>query len=177
MILYVLARKPVLSDEFAGPTSFPSAGRRGRRRADRAGRRQPPLRLPRVRPPHRSRPRFLPQGRDGNDELSAIGNRNYLYVCPASALPTPLDLVFFRRATAATIRARPAAPAISSMSASPEPADGRRRGRATSPSPSPPFLPRPPAVPLPFLRPSLSSLPPPARRTAPKKSKKNTLLL
>ena len=175
-------------------TSFSSAGQQGQRRADRDRRLQPPrcvprvlpltipdlqlpLRLPRVRPPHRSRPRFLPQGRDGNDELSAIGNRNYLYVCPASALPTPLDLVFFRRATAATIRARPAAPAISSMSASPEPADGRRRGRATSPSPSPPFLPRPPAVPLPFLRPSLSSLPPPARRTAPKKSKKNTLLL
>ena len=80
------------------------------------GRLQLPQRLPRVRPPHRSRPCILPQGDcfffdigqicpaggEGNDYLTAIGNDNYLYVCPASALPTALDFVFFRRATRAT---------------------------------------------------------------------------
>ena len=29
--------------------------------------------MPRVRPPHRSRPRFLPQGYEGNDVLNATG--------------------------------------------------------------------------------------------------------
>ena len=58
--------------------------------------------MSRVRPPRRSRPRFLPQGGYGNDELTADGNSNILKVCPASALPTALDLVSFRRATAAT---------------------------------------------------------------------------
>ena len=47
---------------------------------------------------------FLPQGDNGDDVLIADGRRNYLSVCPASARPTPLDLVFFRRAAAATTR-------------------------------------------------------------------------
>ena len=100
--------------------------------------------------------------------LTATGDVNYLNVRPASAIPTALDLVFFRRARTATTRARPAAPATSSLGASPEPADGRRRGRATSlshpsyparlPSLSPssalpyPPYPHPPVVVVPLLK-------------------------
>ena len=53
---------------------------------------------------HRSQPRFLPQGGDGDDTLIADGDINDLYVCPASALPTAPDLVFFRRAATTTTR-------------------------------------------------------------------------
>ena len=74
-------------------TLFSSAGRRGQRHADRVRRRQLPLRLPRVRPPHRSRPRFLPQGGDGDDVLIVNGDFNDLEVCPASASP-PLPTSF-----------------------------------------------------------------------------------
>ena len=91
------------------PSSFPSAGQRGRRRADRGGRLQLPLRLPRVRPHRRARPRLLPQGGDDDDYMYADGNNNDLQVCPASALPAALDLVFFRRAATATTRALQAA--------------------------------------------------------------------
>ena len=42
------------------------------------------------------------QGYEGNDAIVAEGDRNGLHVCPASALPTALDLVFFRRAATAT---------------------------------------------------------------------------
>ena len=93
-------------------TSFPSAGRRRRRHADGGRRRrqlfdggrrrQRPLRLPRVCPPHLSRLRFLPQGNEGNDELTVTGDNNHLIVCPASALPAALDLVFFHWAARAT---------------------------------------------------------------------------
>jgi hypothetical protein len=41
-------------------------------------------------------------GDKGNDTLTATGDFNRLYVCSASALPTALDLVFFRRAGRAT---------------------------------------------------------------------------
>ena len=53
---------------------------------------------------HRSQPRFLPQGNEGDDELTAEGDYNSLSVCPASALPAALDLVCFRRAAKATTR-------------------------------------------------------------------------
>ena len=49
-------------------------------------------------------PRFLPQGDEGDDELTADGDYNRLDVCPASALPTAPDLVSFRRAATATTR-------------------------------------------------------------------------
>ena len=62
--------------------------------------------------------------------LIAYGYQTYLYVCPASALPTAPDLAFFRRAATASTRARPEAFISPSMGANPEPADGRRRGRA-----------------------------------------------
>ena len=39
---------------------------------------------------------------DGNDAIVVEGDYNYLFVCPASALPAALDLVFFRRARRAT---------------------------------------------------------------------------
>ena len=95
------------------------------------GLQQPPLRVPRVHPPwHRSRPRFLPQGEEGNDAIVVDGYGNTLRVCPASALPTAPDLVFFRRAATASTRARPAAPVTPSLGANPKPDDGRRRGRA-----------------------------------------------
>ena len=44
----------------------------------------------------------LPQGNEGNDYLYVTGSEIDLRVCPASAFPTALDLVFFRRAAAAT---------------------------------------------------------------------------
>ena len=81
-----------------------SAGPRGRQRADRRRQPQLPLRLPRVHPPHRSRPRFLPQGREGDDTLTATGDYNELNVCPASALPPDPNLVSFRRAATTTTR-------------------------------------------------------------------------
>ena len=61
-----------------------------------------PQRFPRVIPSLHSRPRFLPQGDEGSDYLYATGSDNILSVCPASALPTALDLVPFRRAAMAT---------------------------------------------------------------------------
>ena len=73
-------------------------------------RRQPPLRLPRVRPSRRARP-FRPQGDwnfdvpaggERDDVLIANGNDIGIFVCPASSLPTGLDLVFFRREARAT---------------------------------------------------------------------------
>ena len=42
------------------------------------------------------------QGLEGNDAIVVDGNRNDLDVCPASALPTAPDLIFFRRAATAT---------------------------------------------------------------------------
>ena len=45
---------------------------------------------PCVRPPHRPRPCFLPQGQAGDDTLSATGDGNVLLVCPASS-PLPLS--------------------------------------------------------------------------------------
>jgi len=42
------------------------------------------------------------QGQQGNDAIVVDGNMNILRVCPASAHPTALDLVFVRRAARAT---------------------------------------------------------------------------
>ena len=78
------------------------AGPRGQRCDCCRRRPERPLRLPRVRPPHRSRPRFLPQGDEGDDTIVVKGDRNGLRVCPASALPTAPDHVSFRRAARAT---------------------------------------------------------------------------
>ena len=54
---------------------------KGRRHADRDRLPQRPQGLPRVRPPHRSRPRFLPQGGDGVDSCTASGSGNSVTGC------------------------------------------------------------------------------------------------
>ena len=61
----------------------------------------------------------LPQGGDGNDVLNVAGERVYVDVCPASALPTAPNLVFFRRAATTLTRARSAASSPPWRTASP----------------------------------------------------------
>ena len=83
---------------YRGPRGFRSEA--GNPRTGRS-----PQKVVAPRPPSPPLPTsLLPQGEGGNDVLTAIGDRNFLNVCPASALPTDPDLVFFRRAATTTTR-------------------------------------------------------------------------
>ena len=47
--------------------------------------------MPRVRPPHRSRPRFLPQGDEDDDTLTATGSVRYMQGGPGADDSCTLD--------------------------------------------------------------------------------------
>ena len=75
-------------------TSFPSAGRGGQRRADRGSRDrrhpQPPQRLPRVRPPHRSRPRFFRRATAATTRWKRIAPASFSFApCPPAHRSRP----------------------------------------------------------------------------------------